>query len=210
MVTTKNYPTPPPGKASYLASLISNIINPVVSGVFIAGFTAAKAIDDPLSATIWFSITVLLTVLPPLSYIIYLVNIGYLTDIFMPNRQRRIKPVAFIVIWVMISTLLLYLVGAPSAIGIILIITIVLIGSLLTVTLIWKISFHTGILTTAAAVTVMQGASYAWFIALLVPLVGWSRVQLRRHTTLQVIVGALAGGVVALGADIVLEKYLGI
>ena len=53
------------------------------------------------------------------------------------------------------------------------------------------------VLTTAATVTVFFDAPYAWFVALLVPLVGWSRVRLRRHTTLQVVGGCVAGCLVA-------------
>lgn len=209
-VDQATYPAAAPGMATDIARLLSNVINPVVSGVFIAGFAAAQAIKDPLQTTLWFGFTVLLTVLPPLSYILYLVKIGYLADIFMPNRQRRIKPIAFIVIWVVISALFLQLIGAPQAIGIILIMSIVLIGSLLAITFLWKVSFHTGILTTAATVTLLQGASYAWFIALLIPLVGWARVHLNRHTTLQVIGGFITGGIVGLVADVVLMQYLGI
>ncbi|MEM7032520.1 MAG: hypothetical protein AAF629_23405 [Chloroflexota bacterium] len=205
-----SYLNPPPGKLSRIARLISSIVNPVVAGIFIAAITAYKAISDPWETTIWFTFMVLLTLIPPLSYIIYLVRTGYLVDIYMPDRQRRVKPIAFIVVWILISDVFLSLIGAPEAIGIILIISIILIGSLLSVTLLWKISFHTGILTTAAAVTIFFDAPYAWFVALLVPIVGWSRVRLRRHTTMQVVGGCVAGCLVAILADNMLQIYLGL
>ena len=204
------YLNPPPGKMSRVARLISSIINPVVAGIFIAGVTASRAINDPLMTTFWFSLTVVFTLIPPLSYIIYLVRIGYLVDIYMPNRQRRVKPIAFIVFWILVSDVFLILIGAPKAIGVILIISIILVGSLLSITLLWKISFHTGILTTAAGVTLFFDAPYAWFVTLLVPIVGWSRVRLRRHTTMQVIGGCVAGCLVAILADNMLQIYLGL
>ena len=85
------YLNPPPGKVTYLARLVSNIINPVVAGVSIAGFTAFRAINNPVEAATWVSAMSLLTVIPPLSYIIYLIKTGYLVDIFMPDRSRRIS-----------------------------------------------------------------------------------------------------------------------
>ena len=204
------YLNPPPGKVSYLARAVSNIINPVVAGVSIAGFTAFRAINDPLEAATWVSAMSLLTVIPPLSYIIYLVKTGYLLDIFMPDQTRRIKPVSFIVIWVIISAIILDLIGAPLAIILILIVTTVLIGSLLGITFIWKISFHTAIITTAATLTALQGVSQAWVFSLLVPLVGWSRVRLRRHTPPQVIAGAITGCLVAIMAYNFLQLYLNV
>ena len=202
------YLNPPPGRVSRLARLVSNVVNPVVAGVFIAGLTAYQAIQDPLLTVKWFGLTVLLTLIPPLSYIVYLVKTGYLVDIFMPDRRRRIKPIAFIVAWVLLSALFLGLVGAPLPIVLVLLITVLLVGSLLGITLIWKISFHTAILTTAATVTVLLGVSQAWFISLLIPLVGWSRVRLRRHTTSQVIAGSAAGCAVALVGYYFLRVYL--
>ena len=204
------YLNPPPGKASSLARIISTIINPVVAGIFIAGLIMFQAIGDPRLAIKWFMITVFLTVIPPLSYIIYLVKIGYLVDVFMPDRQRRIKPIGFIVAWVVISTIFLAMVKAPLAIILILMVTMVVVGLLLVITLIWKISFHTAILTTAATVTVLQGLSQAWLISLLIPLVGWSRVRLRRHTTLQVIAGCITGGIMAIVGLNLLRVYLGL
>ena len=204
------YLNPPPGKASKFARAISNIINPVVSGLFVAGSTAYETIADPALALKWFVIMMFLTVIPPLSYIIYLVRIGYLVDIFMPDRRRRIKPIGVIVAWIIISDILLLLFGAPLPIILILIVTMALIGSLLAITFLWKISFHTAILTTAVTVTALQGAWHVWPTVLLIPLVGWSRVQLRRHTTGQVIVGTIAGCIVAIIGHSLILSYLGL
>lgn len=203
------YLTPPPGKAHHLARIVSNIVNPVVAGVFIAGLVAYRALNDPVLTFQWFGLTVFLTVVPPLSYIIYLVKTGYLADIFMPDREKRIRPTVVIVAWIALSAIILAAIGAPLAIILILIVTVILIGSLLGITFMWKISFHAAIIATAATISLMQGASQGWLISLLVPLVGWSRVRLGRHTTSQVIAGCIAGSLVSVTMYSALRLYLG-
>jgi membrane-associated phospholipid phosphatase len=75
---------------------------------------------------------------------------------------------------------------------------IVMIGILSLVTLFYKISFHGATISAAATVTLMVAGSSAWPIMLLVPLVGWARVRLERHTPRQVIFGSLVGALIAL------------
>jgi hypothetical protein len=61
----------------------------------------------------------------------------------------------------------------------------------------WKVSVHTGV---SAGVTVVLALALSpwWLLALMsTPLIGWSRVHLGDHTRGQVIVGAVAGAVVA-------------
>jgi membrane-associated phospholipid phosphatase len=53
----------------------------------------------------------------------------------------------------------------------------------------WKISTHAlGITAPLVALTVLYGERPLPFYAL-IPIVGWSRIYLRAHTTLQVIAG---------------------
>jgi membrane-associated phospholipid phosphatase len=74
----------------------------------------------------------------------------------------------------------------------------VLTGILSLVTLFWKISFHGATISAAATATLMVAGSSAWPMMLLVPLVGWARVRLKRHTLRQVIYGSLVGALIAL------------
>jgi len=75
---------------------------------------------------------------------------------------------------------------------------LVLTGVLGIVTLFWKISFHGAAISAAATATVMMAGSWTWPVMLLVPLVGWSRIRLLRHTPRQVLYGSLVGGLIAL------------
>ena len=75
--------------------------------------------------------------------------------------------------------------------------------------LFWKISFHGATITAAATATVLVAGSSAWPVLLLVPLVGWARVRLERHTPRQVIFGTLVGALIALILDhgVILRVY---
>ena len=81
----------------------------------------------------------------------------------------------------------------------------ILMGILSLVTLFWKISFHGAAISAAATTTMMMAGSYAWPVVLLVPLVGWARIRLKRHTLRQVIYGSLVGALIAL---IFVHNYL--
>ena len=71
----------------------------------------------------------------------------------------------------------------------------IVIGTVLVVTLYWKISVHAaGAAGVATLVTALVGAPTVAFLPVL--LVAWSRLYLGRHTLSQVAAGGLLGAVV--------------
>jgi membrane-associated phospholipid phosphatase len=60
----------------------------------------------------------------------------------------------------------------------------------------------------AATITILIDSKLAWIAVLLVPLVGWARVHLNRHTVWQVIIGCIAGWAVTLFAFYIIRLYL--
>lgn len=208
MELTPAYLTPPINKVGKFASTISNIINPVFVGIFVISLLAFRAIDSPIQAVKWLSLAISLTAIPTMSYVIYLVKTGYLVDIYMPDRKRRLKPMSMIFVWLIISVLILIALGAPIPIILLINAVLVQVMLLLIVTLIWKISFHSATITTAATVTLLMGSELTWLLLPMIPLVGWSRVHLHRHTLMQVIVGCVAGFGVAVVAFPIITRYI--
>lgn len=202
------YLNPPAGASGKFANGVSKLINPVFVGIFIVGLLTFRAIDSPLQAIKWLSLTVLLTSLPTLAYVKYLVNTGYLVDIYMPDRKRRVKPMSVILLWLIISIIILMLVNAPKPIIFLINAVMMQVLLLFIVTLLWKISFHSATITTAATVTLLLGSDLTWAIIPMVPLVGWSRVYLHRHTRMQVIAGCVAGFGVAVTAFNLMTRYI--
>ena len=193
-----------------MARWISNFLSPpVVGGLLAVGFVVFIA-PEPGMLWRWLMLSLPLITLPPLAYVVWLVRRGELADIHMPHRQARLKPLSVIMTWLLVCTLFLHAKGAPRSLDLFLLATLFQIGLLSLVTLFWQISFHSATISAAAAAAVAVGGTTVWplTISLLVPLVGWSRVRLRRHTFRQVTAGCLVGIVVALLMLVGISPYV--
>lgn len=193
--------------AGRLARSISNLVNPVFVGIFITGVMAFKIIDDPTHATKWFGLTILLTATPPILYVVYLVQTGYLADIYMPDREKRLKPILVIFAWLAISIVILFLIHAPLVMPFLIGAVLAQIIFLGIITVLWKISFHSATIMSAATIAILICSQFGWAMSLLVPLVGWARIRLKRHTFMQVVVGYFAGYVVAVSVLYLIKHY---
>jgi membrane-associated phospholipid phosphatase len=179
-----------------IAALVSDILSPpIVASCFAVGFFAYVAPGTGRVTTwYWLAFTLPLVLVPPLAYTFWLVRCGELTDIHMPNRQARLKPLSIIVAWLFICAAMFHYWGAPHRLMLLLRATFLLGGTLTVVTRFWKISYHSATISAVAAVAVsLGGIKIGIVIIFLVPLVGWARIHLGRHTLLQVVGGSLAG-----------------
>ncbi len=181
-----------------IARWVSHVISPHVVGVVITAIMAYQYSDNPWETLAWLTMLLPLIVIPPFGYVLWLVHRGTLEDIYMPRRETRMRPLAVIMGWLLVCWGLIRYWGAPSIVESILIVSVMLVGALSFVTLFWKISFHGATVSAAATATVIMIGSWTWPVMLLVPLVGWSRIRLLRHTPRQVIFGSLVGATVAL------------
>jgi len=197
-----------PGKINSLAKWLSDIFNPVVGGIFIIGVLMVRILPTVGQALLWLGITVAITAIPTLLYVLYLVRVGYLIDIHMPERDKRLKPIVVIVAWLVISLGILKLIHVPDAMLFMLTAVILQVVVLGIITPLWKISFHSATIMGVATITILLRSPLMWFVIVLVPLIGWARVRLKRHTVMQVIGGYAAGLIVATVALHVLRLYV--
>jgi membrane-associated phospholipid phosphatase len=117
-------------------------------------------------------------------------------DIDITDRSKRTLPLSFAVFSYIIGFFVLYFLGAPA-------ITTALMFIYFTNTLLtifinfsWKISIHAiGIAGPTAALIYTFGIPGVIF-GLMIPLVMWSRVKLKKHTVSQVMAGAVLGLIV--------------
>jgi membrane-associated phospholipid phosphatase len=181
-----------------IARWISHVISPHIVGIVLSSLITIEFSDNPLEVLQWLALLVPLVVLPPLVYLLWLVHRGTLEDIYMPKRATRIRPLIVLMAWLLFCLILIRYWEVPSIVEVLLLSAMVLVGILSLVTLFWKISFHGATITAAATTTVMVAGSWAWPVILLVPLVGWARIRLERHTPRQVIYGSLVGALIAL------------
>ena len=181
-----------------VARWVSHVISPHVVGVVITSVFAMEFSANPLEILTWLALLMPLMVLPPLIYLFWLVHNGTMADIYMPERETRLRPLSMMLAWLLVCLGLIRYWAAPPMVEAFVLATIVLLGILSLVTLFWKISFHGATITAAATATVVVAGSSAWPVMLLIPLVGWARIRLERHTPRQVIFGSLVGALIAL------------
>ena len=207
-MTQQPFINPPSGRAYRVAKFISDIINPMVVGVFLIALVAFKAVQEPAHALGWLAFTVTLVAVPPLAYLKHLVRVGYLVDIYMPNRKRRRKPVSLIFAWLIICLSILTLFNAPKVLVFMVAAVLVQVTFMGVITFLWKISFHSAAIMTAATVSIFLRTDLLWFVTMLVPAVGWARVQMHRHTVMQVFGGYLAGYLTGLVGIYMIAPYM--
>ena len=120
-------------------------------------------------------------------------NNGRKMDIDIPERTDRNYPLLMVIISYLIGVIILYEMNAP-------LITTILMFCYFSNTLIvffinlyWKISIHAmGVAGPTTVLIYVFGPIGALF-ALIIPVVMWSRVYLKRHTVFQVIIGTTLG-----------------
>jgi membrane-associated phospholipid phosphatase len=186
----------PPGWDECLARRVSQLSNPpllALGGMLLA----VHAVAAP-TAWLWAAVYMALTVVTPLSYLLWLVKKGEVTDLDVQLREQRGRPLVAALAGAAAAWLILWFGTAPDLMVLLAGASWLLMALLLGITLRWKISIHCA---AAAGIAVL-----AWEIAggtivplaLGVSLVAWSRIRLRRHTLGQAVAGLLLGGAVFL------------
>jgi hypothetical protein len=166
-----------------IARWVSHVISPHIVGVVVFSILTLTYSDKPFEVLLWVAFIVPFLVIPPLVYLLWLVRQGAIEDIYMPNRATRVRPLTVMMGWFFVCLGLIHYWEAPPLVEVLILLISMLVGVLSLVTLFWKISFHGATITAAATTTVMVSSSYyVWPVMLLVPLVGWSRIRLKRHT----------------------------
>jgi hypothetical protein len=179
-----------------LARFISNLLSPPAVGLLTAIAFIVYTVPQPQPVLVWLVWGLPLIIIPPLAYVVRLVRTGQLDDIHMPDRRSRLKPLAVMIGWGGTCMLLLYLWGAPLILIEVMLVTIAYLLVMSIVTLFWKISFHSSAITAAASIGIVVGdVTTGWSMAalILIPVIGWARIRLRRHTWRQVCAGCLVG-----------------
>jgi membrane-associated phospholipid phosphatase len=181
-----------------IARWISHVISPHIVGVLVISALSLQYSHNLFTDSLWLLLLMPMLAIPPLTYLLWRVRRGTLEDIYMPDRKTRIIPLVIVMSWLLICLSLIHYLSAPLIIEILVMATMVLVGALSLVTLFWKISFHAATISAAATAVVLIGGTPVWPALCLIPIVGWSRVRLRRHTKRQVVFGSLAGMLVAI------------
>jgi len=178
-------------RLSLLARIVSDALSP--AALAIPGLLLGVwATGDP-SMFRYAAMYFLIAVPIPLVYLMWLLKTGRITDFHLPNRHERTGPFAVASASAAGGIGLLVYMGAPSAFLAPLIAALAQTLLLMVITLAWQISIHTATSAGLATFAVLAIGGAAILFSLLVPLVMWARLYLRRHTLAQTIAGAALG-----------------
>ncbi|MEV1285923.1 hypothetical protein [Micromonospora sp. NPDC049679] len=184
-------------RANQLARLVTEVLAPAVLAALMPLVIAVHATGDWITGVGWGALAILFCSAIPYAIIWLGVRRGQLTDHHIGVREQRRRPMALAVVSVVGGLVVLRLLGAPRPL---VAMVAVMLGVVLVVGIVnqgWKLSAHAAVATGSATVLVIVFGAPLFVAFLLAVLVAWSRVELRDHTTAQVITGALGGMLVA-------------
>ena len=174
-----------------IANLTSNILNPFLVSLVLILLLSFKSTSSTLDAVKWSLISIAASSLPVFSVIVYLVRSGRLDTIFTNVRGQRTKIYLLAGVCTGVGCIILHYLGAP----LVLVATFVAGFSgviiFMCINLFWKISLHTAFITASVIVLIILYGPIAAGTVVLVPLIGWARIELKHHSLAQVATGAL-------------------
>ncbi|MBA3825829.1 MAG: phosphatase PAP2 family protein [Ktedonobacterales bacterium] len=189
---------PPPQVGGFrhrFASLVSAIIHPLVFPlvtVVVLSYAYTHSVSDTLLYTV---VALALTALPVALLVFIQVRRGKWTDLDVSVRKQRyaLYPVSLAFLGVL--AYVYYRLQAPRE-AVVSVLTLVganIVNGI--VNLAWKISAHATTAAACASLLWQLSPGHTWGppAAAGAVLVGWSRVELRRHTAGQVLAGWLVG-----------------
>jgi membrane-associated phospholipid phosphatase len=175
------------------ARIYSNVISPPVMFAILGLAIPLKTLPF-WPGFAWAAVYGLLVSLSPILVVLYLLKIGYISELHMSNTNERHLPYATAVAFALIALGIVFWFDGPELLRCLLIFNIIELAALAIINIWWLISIH---VTGVVASWIIVGLVFGWTASLIVvPFVisvAWVRLYLKRHTPLQVIAGAALG-----------------
>ncbi len=185
-----------PREKRALATTISYVTLPPMVGLLMFALVN-YTVSTGLSFVALMLLTTFFAVLMPLGILIIWARKTHSHDLDVSGMTERSQPLLVATVSFFIGTVVLLLIQAPA-----LTTTLMLgysVGTLFIffVNLRWKISAHAMGVAGPTVVLIFVFGLWGVLLGLLLPLVIWSRVYLKKHTLAQTLVGSVAGFVLA-------------
>jgi len=174
-----------------IANLISNILNPFLVSLILILLLSLGATSSILDALRWSLILIALSILPVYLAIIYLVRSGRLDSVFTNVRRQRLKIYLLAGGWAAVGCVVLLYLKAPPRLMAASVAGLSTVVIFMCINLWWKISLHTAFIAASVTLLVILYGWVAVVAIVLIPLMFWARMELKRHSLAQVVAGAL-------------------
>ncbi len=177
----------PETPVEHLAFVISLVGSPPTMALY-AMVAVALALNTR-QTWLWAGLYLLLAVLIPLLFLIVQVQMGNVTDMDIHLREQRQGSLFATTLGSAISWLAMTVGGAHEMVRFMVGLAVAQWLAIYLITLHWKISVHS---TTATGISLFVVWAFGMSmlpVLLIIPVIAWSRVKLRRHTPLQTLAG---------------------
>ena len=189
------------------AQVISFLFNPVMMLVFLPLLLVYRTTGDVVLAMAWTVYTMIFLIAISF-FVVYGVHKKIFTDLDVSVRTQR--PLLFTVGIIMTLVYLwgLFFLNGPK------ILTLVTEGFLLGVLLMaiintrLKISFHVSTVSSLLFTMAIVYQGYYYLTLLLIPVVAWARLRIKRHTLAETVVGACFGILLSLGMYLLFHRSI--
>jgi hypothetical protein len=175
----------------HLARIISFLTNPLLILFPLPFFLLYHSGYGKLIALKWTLFSIIFLFISGL-FVLYEVKRKVFSDMDVSKRQQRKLLFSVIGLIAVIYLFFLSILSAPQ----ILFITVwgimigIIFASMINTKI--KVSLHVGVIT-AVLITLNQLYNLPLAVLLIIPLVGWSRIEIRRHSLIEVITGLIFG-----------------
>lgn len=131
-------------------------------------------------------------------YLFWAMKTGKIADLDITKREQRFGILTVLLLSYFSSLFIIQRIGNETLFHIFAII-LAYISVVYIITFFWKISLHMGVnVLSVILVNYFYGWTMPW-LYLAIPLIFWSRYTLKKHTPLQLVIGAIVSGSVILG-----------
>ena len=183
--------------ADRAARLLTEAFAPAHLVIGLLLLIGAASHPSPVRGLAWGALAALLVGALPYAWVLHAVRTERLTSRHVPEQRQRLRPLGIAAAAALTGLVLLYAFGAPRQLVALVIAMLTGLTVTAAITRYWKISLHTAVAAGTATILVFVFGAALLATGVIVAAIGWSRTYLRDHTSLQVILGALVGAVVA-------------
>ena len=156
-------------------------------------FLAFGWVEAGMSGLGWAILILIIVTGIPLIYLVIGLKRGWVSDLEMTQRSERPRFILISLSSDILALLVLRTLHGPHLLSVIVLTYFCLAIAMLTISRFWKISLHmAGVGGFSTALLYVFGAPMLWaFLSL--PLVAWARLHRRKHTSAQLVAGAITG-----------------
>jgi len=125
----------------------------------------------------------------PLVFFALSYKLHWISDVDLTKRSERPAFLIVFTVSLAIASAIMYLLQAPEKFVIYIFSGLIMVILASIITFYWKISFHTMVTTSVVSAIVIIGGLRFWPFFLLLPIIAWARIVLKKHSLYQVIGG---------------------